>query len=247
MKKSATTKEHFFTRNELIVALLGIVLSFFITVSCFWIPLATSADVTACEQELINYISDPSGYVFKTDEYTLEINNSTYKISSNKNTATCTAVFDDVANTYNYYGNAHLFIGILYDITVTIVITISFELGFMIFFGIIHDFVYLKYFKKLNHEYILKKAEAELKISSEDAKTYENSLMLKEAYDEAQENGYNDGYSQGRKQGYKRGQVDAYDEGYVKGFAEGQDELFASIHTFLNSQNDDKISEDTNL
>lgn len=250
MKKSskarlAALKKCISVRSKKIVVFLCAFLAFMsaAAITDNIICVATPADVTACKQELASYIASPSRYAINTNDYMLEIKNSVIKLSSSKNTSTCTAIFDKDLNAYTYSASANLTTAIFCFILLTIVFGIMQAFIFLAILASIKDgyTALKKYFKNIRQEYKISKQEAELKISHEDAETYKYSIELKEAYEKAQQNGYNDGYTKGRKHGYQRGQNDAYDEGYAKGYTAGQDELLESIHSFLEPQSDDKI------
>lgn len=237
-------------KNEIVLFLcIFISLIFAFNIAALGYDLATTEELNECKQELVSYLSSPSRYALNTNDYTLKIKGTTYTLSSTKSSAICTATLDEITNAYTYSVTAQTASTIILYILCTIGWT---SVGTLILLGLLSAIynIYtnnVRRFKNFKSEYHLSKAEAELKISREDAKKHEQSLILKEAYDKAQKNGYNDGYTKGREKGYKRGQVDAYDEGYAKGFTEGQDELLSSIHTFLKPQSDDKIYEETNL
>lgn len=237
-------------RNRIIVflcAFFSLIFAFNFAAPAF--EIATTEELNECKQELVSYLSSPSRYALNTTDYTLKIKGTTYTLSSTKNSAICTATLDETTNDYTYSVTAQALTSIVACILFTIVFAFA---GTWILLGILVVIAdtctkIAKHIKEFQSESRIIRAETELRISREDAIKYEQSLILKEAYDKAQGNGYNDGYTKGREKGYKRGQLDAYDEGYAKGFADGQDELFASIHTFLKPQSDDKIYEETNL
>ena len=245
MKKENKTrfiavKKYFSPRSEAIKDFICIFLAFFIAFLCaeaiFSLP--TNDEMVSCKEELTSYLASPSRYAVNTDMYTLKISNEGTTLSINNSLGSCTAVFDDTTNTYNYTSHRSILVAILGMFSITFIFGIIFFFVFEGIIAIVSDISkwISKHYKEFRKEYLLNKAEAELNITHEEAEKYELSIQHKEEFDRAYKKGFDSGYTDGRSKGFKQGQNDAYEEGYAKGYVDGQNEISEAIDSFMNSE-----------
>lgn len=241
-------KKYFSAHSKDIKDFICIIVAFSIAFAIITslVPLSTTNDMTACKEELASYLASSSRYAVNTDIYTLKISNEGTTLSINDSIASCTAVFDDTTNTYNYTSNCYVLLTAIFWFVFTLPVGIFLFFALQGVLSIIKDLC--KWISKLRHEYKLNKAEVELNLSREEAEEYELSIQRKEEFDRAYQKGYDSGYTDGRSKGFKQGQNDAYEEGYVKGYADGQEEVSEAINSFMNDENesidDDYADED---
>ena len=232
----AAVKKYCTARSEKIVDFICIVLAVIVALACATsiIHLATDNEMVACKEELASYLASPSRYAVNTDKYTLKISNAGTELSINNSLALCTAVFDNTTNSYNYTSHRSIFFTLIGWIAFTIAISI---ILYFVFFGVfaIGTEVY-KWISKTYREYKLNKAEADLKLTHDEAKEYELSIQQKAEFDRAYKKGFDAGYTDGRSKGFKQGQNDAYEEGYAKGYTDGQNEVAEEINSFMNDE-----------
>ena len=189
MKKENKTrfiavKKCFSTRSEAIKDFICIFLAFFIAFLCaeaiFSLP--TNDEMVACKEELTSYLASPSRYAVNTDMYTLKISNEGTTLSINNSLGSCTAVFDDTTNTYNYTSHRSILVAILGMFSITFIFGIIFFFVFEGIIAIVSDISkwISKHYKEFRKEYLLNKAEAELNITHEEAEEYAKQMVGEE-------------------------------------------------------------------